>query len=310
MFKENYSRREVLKLSGFAGLGLAVYPLLASFDFKEHILQRKIPLSNQLLPVVGLGTWQTFDVGHSADEMIKLVQVLTEMHKLGGSVIDSSPMYGSSEAVVGKLTRKANLQDDFFYATKVWIEGKEAGIRQMENSFRLMQRNQMDLMQIHNLVDWKVHVKTLRQWKEQGKIKYWGITHYTNAAHGKLEEIIKAEKPDFVQFNYSIISRNAEKSLFNTIEKYNTAVLINRPFETGRLFRATKGKDIPLWAKAYDIHSWGQFFLKFILSNTLVTCVIPGTSKVHHMIDNMMAGYGRMPDSKTREKMYDYIKLL
>lgn len=310
MFKKLYSRRDVLKITGLASLALGVPPLLSAFHSKEAVLKRVIPSSGQLLPVVGLGTWQTFDVGHATKEMIKLVQVLTEMNKLGGSVIDSSPMYGSSEEVVGKLTRKANLQDDFFYATKVWTKGKEAGIHQMDNSFRLMKREQMDLMQIHNLVDWKVHVKTLKSWKEKGKIKYWGITHYTDNAHLKLGEIIKAERPDFVQFNYSMLSRNAESSLFNSIEKNQTAVLINRPFESGNLFRITKGKPIPGWAKEYDINSWGQFFLKFILSNERVTCVIPGTSKPHHMIDNMMAGYGKMPDLKMREKMFNYIKTI
>ncbi|WP_406684823.1 aldo/keto reductase [Seonamhaeicola sp. MEBiC1930] len=310
MINKEYNRRVVLKLSGLAGLGIALSPLLSSFNFKNEILLRKIPSSNQSLPVIGLGTWQTFDVGSSAEEMVKLVQVLIEMDKLGGTVIDSSPMYGSSEGVVGNLTRKANLNNSFFYATKVWTKGKDEGIRQMQNSFKRMKRQQMDLMQIHNLVDWKTHVKTLRDWKDRGKIKFWGITHYTDGSHEQLEQVIKAEKPDFVQFNYSILSRHAEKSLFETIQKNNTATLINRPFEKGSLFRATKGKDVPDWAKEYDINSWGQFFLKFILSNELVTCIIPGTSKPHHMIDNMMAGYGKIPDSKIREKMYNYIKSL
>jgi diketogulonate reductase-like aldo/keto reductase len=293
-----------------AGIGFSLFPFLSSFNFKQNMLQRKIPISNQFLPVIGLGTWQTFDVRNTSDERKQLTQVLLEMKRLGGSVIDSSPMYGNSEKVVGDLTQEVNFKNDLFYATKVWTSGKEAGINQMETSFRLMQRKKMDLMQIHNLVDWKTHVKTLRDWKEMGKIKYWGITHYTDSSHSQLEKVIKSEKPDFVQFNYSILSRHAEKSLFETIRKYNTAVLINRPFEQGSLFRVTKGKEIPSWAKAYDINSWGQFFLKFILSNELVTCVIPGTSKPHHAIDNMMAGYGEMPDAKTRMKMYSYIKTL
>ena len=173
-----------------------------------------------------------------------------------------------------------------------------------------MQRKQMDLMQIHNLVDWKVHVKTLKTWKAEGKIRYWGITHYLNSAHGSLERVIEAEKPDFVQFNYSIRERHAERSLFNTIQKNGTAVLINRPFEGGSLFRITRDKPLPEWCREYDINSWGQYFLKFILSNEGVTCVIPGTSKPHHAIDNMMAGYGRLPDAKTRERMYNHLKEL
>ncbi|MEQ3796411.1 aldo/keto reductase [Flavobacteriaceae bacterium MJ-SS4] len=303
-----YNRREILKISGLAGLGFCLAPSLLSFNFKENILHRKIPSSNQLLPIVGLGTWQSFDVGNSESKRDVLTEVLIEMNKLGGLVIDSSPMYGSSERVVGELTDSSNFINTFFYATKVWTSGKEAGINQMQNSFKSMRRNQMDLLQIHNLLDWKVHVKTLKNWKEQSKIKYWGITHYTDASHSQLEKIIKSEKPDFVQFNYSIISRHAEESLFETIRKNNTAVLINRPFEGGTLFRRVKGKEIPQWAKDFDINSWGQFFLKFILSNELVNCVIPGTSKPHHMVDNMMAGYGKMPYNKTRERMYSYIK--
>lgn len=310
MIDKDYNRREILKLSGLAGLGVVLSPLLSSFNFKENMLQRKIPSSNQLLPVVGLGTWQTFDVGNTSNDRKQLTEVLQEMHKLGGSVIDSSPMYGRSEKVVGDLTQKTDFKNALFYATKVWTSGKEVGINQMKTSFKLMQREKMDLMQIHNLVDWKTHSKTLKDWKETGKIKYWGITHYTDASHPQLENVIKTEKPDFVQFNYSIRSRHAEKSLFETIRNNNTAVIINRPYEQGSLFRLTKGKEIPEWAKVYDINSWGQFFLKFILSNELVTCVIPGTSKPHHMVDNMMAGYGKLPDKKTREKMHSYIKNL
>ncbi len=303
-----YTRREILKLYGFTGLGLIATPLVVSFTAKENIMLRTIPSSKEKLPVVGLGTWQTFDVGNSVTKREVLKNVLIEMNKLGGSVIDSSPMYGSSEQVVGDLTTNLNFADDLFYATKVWTTGKEAGISQIKNSFRRMQRQQMDLIQIHNLTDWKTHVKTLKEYKEKGKIKYWGITHYVDSSHHQLERIIKSEKPDFVQFNYSIGSRHAEKSLFDTAKNNNTAVIINQPYESGSLFRLVKEKTLPKWAKEYDIHSWGQYFLKFILSNESVTCVIPGTSKPHHMIDNMMAGYGSMPDEKGRNKMYNHFR--
>ena len=308
MITENYNRRDVLKIYGLSGLGLMAYPILFSFIDKEQILERPIPSSNQLLPVVGLGTWQTFDVGSSVSERKVLIEVLSKMNNYGGRVIDSSPMYGSSEGVVGDLTFGADFTKDFFYATKVWTTGKEAGIHQMENSLKLMKRQQMDLMQIHNLLDWRTHLKTLKSWKEKGKIKYWGITHYTDAAHSDLEAVIKSERPDFVQFNYSILSRHAEKSLFDVIRKHRTAVLINRPFEGGNLFRMVKGKPLPVWARDFNITSWGQYFLKFILSNELVTCIIPGTSKPYHMTDNMMAGYGHMPDEHTRESMVSYLK--
>jgi len=306
----NYSRREILQLYGLTGLGLAVTPSLFSFSQKETMEQRVIPSSGEKLPVVGLGTWQTFDVGNSKTELAIRKQILTEMNKLGGTVIDSSPMYASSERVVGQVAAQLDAQDAFFYATKVWTSGKQAGFDQMNASFNKMQRKKMDLMQIHNLVDWKTHIKTLRDWKEHKKIRYWGLTHYVDSAHTTLEAIIQAEKPDFVQFNYSIRSRNAEKSLFDTCQKHGTAVIINQPFESGSLFRHVKGKALPDWAVDYEINSWGQYFLKFILSNIAVTCVIPGTSKPKHVIDNMGAGYGTMPNVDGREKMVAYLKSL
>ncbi|WP_222597437.1 aldo/keto reductase [Hyunsoonleella aquatilis] len=305
-----YTRREMAKLTGLSALGLLMSQNAMSFNLSNTMLKRSIFSSNEKLPVIGLGTWQTFDVKSSPTVDTTLVKVLEILREQGGSVIDTSPMYGRSEEVVGDLTKKMGIADDYFYATKVWTSGKEKGIQQMEKSFQLMRRKQMDLMQIHNLVDWETHVKTLRDWKEKGKIRYWGITHYLDSAHEALEKVIQAEKPDFVQFNYSIRNRHAEKSLFHTIEKNGTAVLINRPFESGSLFGKTKGKPMPLWCLDYDIKSWGQFFLKFILSNELVTCVIPGTSKPKHALDNMMAGFGRMPDTKTRENMYSLIKNL
>ncbi|MFH6602934.1 aldo/keto reductase [Maribacter algicola] len=303
----NYSRREILQLYGCAGLGMTLTPSLFSFSQIQKMGQRTIPGSGEKLPMVGLGTWQTFDIGNSKSELEIRKQVLAQMYKMGGSVIDSSPMYGSSETVVGEAASQLDSQDDFFYATKIWTSGKQAGIDQMTSSCRKMKVKTMDLMQIHNLVDWETHLRTLRNFKEQGKIRYWGLTHYVDSAHDTLERIIVAEKPDFVQFNYSIRSRNAEKSLFDTCKKHGTATIINQPYESGSLFRKVRGKDLPGWASEYGIASWGQYFLKFILSNEGVTCVIPGTSNVKHVIDNMGAGYGRLPDGNTREKMAAYL---
>ena len=173
-----------------------------------------------------------------------------------------------------------------------------------------MQRQQMDLMQIHNLVDWETHIKTLKDWKLEGKIRYWGFTHYTNASHDTLIKLIKQEKPDFVQFNYSINERNAEKRLLDTAKEYGTAVIINQPFDSGNLFRKIQGKQLPDWCTDMDINSWGQYFLKYILGHEAVTCVIPGTSKVKHLIDNMGAGYGRLPNAKERKMMIEYLNTL
>lgn len=305
---DKLDRRQVLKFLGIATGSALMHPMLTSFSGTEKMITRTVAASGESLPVVGLGTWQTFDVGASSKMRAILKQVLVEMNTYGGKVIDSSPMYGSSETVVGDLTSKLGFGDEFFYATKVWTRGKDAGIRQMENSFQRMRRDKMDLIQIHNLIDWKTHVKTLKHWKATGKVRYWGITHYVNSSHDELARIIKNERPDFVQFNYSIRSRHAEKALFKTIQDYGTAVLINQPFESGSLFRAVKGKDLPGWCKEYNINSWGQYFLKFILSNELVTCVIPGTSKPNHMIDNMKAGFGVLPDSRARERMATHLR--
>ncbi len=308
MKRKKYTRRETLKLGGLAGLGFLTMPVSKTFKPEAKMISRTIPSSGEKLPIVGLGTWQTFDVNNSGEERQKLKQVLIELNKYGGRLIDSSPMYGSSESVVGDLTSGLEFQNDFLYGTKVWTSGKESGIRQMQKSMKLMKRNKMDLIQIHNLMDWETHLRTLRTWKDSEQIRYWGITHYVDSAHSRLENIIKAERPDFVQFNYSILSRNAENSLLDTAEKYKTAAIINQPFDSGRLFSLVRNKPLPDWCMEYDINSWGQYFLKFILSDRRIACVIPGTSKPHHMIDNAMAGYGKLPDEKIRKAMIDEIE--
>lgn len=303
MKNKSMTRRSVLKLAGYAGLGAATFPLSALLNMDKTMLTRPIPSSGEALPVVGLGTWIQFDVGAAESERQPLREVLQRMADMGGKLIDSSPMYGQSEQVVGDLSVATGLADRFFYATKVWTSGRLAGIGQMEASLRKMQRKTMDLMQVHNLVDWRTHLKTLQQWKDEGKIRYVGVTHYTVSAHEQLEQIIKSHRIDFVQFNYSIRVRNAERRLLDAARDRGVAVIINEPFEKGELFGAVKGKALPEWAAEYDINSWGQFFLKFILSHPAVNCVIPGTSNPKHAADNMGAGYGRLPDAKGREKM-------
>jgi diketogulonate reductase-like aldo/keto reductase len=274
----------------------------------SSMFKRKIPSSDESIPAIGLGTWQTFDVGNVVAEREPLKEVLKKLVEKGGSVVDSSPMYGASEKVVGDLSTEVNLNAKLFMATKVWTSGKDEGIAQMNRSFTLLQRKQLDLMQIHNLVDWQIHLKTLRDWKEQGKIRYLGITHYTESAYSAIENILKNNPVDFLQINYSMLSRTAEQKLFPLAQEKKVAVIINQPFEEGSLFQRVKGMTLPEWTKEFDCESWGQFFLKFILSQPAVTCVIPGTSKPHHMIDNANAAIGKLPDENLRAKMLRLIE--
>jgi diketogulonate reductase-like aldo/keto reductase len=287
---------------------LGLLPLTSvALQTSDSILKRTIPSSGEKLPVVGLGTWQTFDVGESEGERTPLKAVLKTLIEKGGSVVDSSPMYGSSEKVVGDLSTEIGLNEKLFIATKVWTSGEADGIQQMNNSFSLLRRKKIDLMQIHNLVDWQIHIKTLRKWKEEGRIRYLGVTHYTESAYPTLEQILKTTPLDFLQINYSLLSRKAEERLFPLAQERKVAVIINQPFEEGALFSRVKGKSLPAWAKEFDCNSWGQFFLKFILSNDAVTCVIPGTSKPHHMLDNLGAGFGKLPSAEHRKQMVELL---
>jgi diketogulonate reductase-like aldo/keto reductase len=292
-------RKHLQQLSALAAL-----PVLPHFSFLQNsVMIKRSTSTGEQIPVVGLGTWQTFDVGDSPTATNPLKEVLTTLLKKGGSVVDSSPMYGRSEKVVGDLSTELKINDKLFVATKVWTTGKDQGIRQMNESFQLLKRKQLDLIQIHNLVDWRTHLVTLRDWKAQQKIRYIGITHYTESAYDQVEQIMKREPIDFLQINYSLLSRKAEERLLPLAQEKKIAVLINRPFEEGALFSRVRGKNLPEWAKEFDCVTWGQFFLKFILSHPAVTCVIPGTSKPHHMADNAMAGFGKLPDAEHRKKM-------
>jgi diketogulonate reductase-like aldo/keto reductase len=270
------------------------------------MILREIPSTKEMLPVIGLGTWQTFDITPSGNHQ-SLKEVLNTLKNAGGKLIDSSPMYGRSEEVVGVLTSQLS-SAPYFYATKVWTKGKEEGIRQMESSFRKFRQPVIDLMQIHNLVDWKTHLQTLRKWKEEGRIKYIGITHYTDSMHEELVKIIKTEKIDFVQFNYSIDDRHAEKYLLPAAQDHGVATLVNRPFGEGRLFNKVGANVLPSWLNEYRIESWSQLFLKFIISHPAVTCVIPATANPIHASDNMQAGLAPLPDESVRAKMIAVMK--
>lgn len=304
------SRREWMQLSVALGAG-AILPntLSASLMNKPaDILQRAIPGAKELLPIIGMGTWQTFDIGEGKEQRTQMRDILRAFYNRGGRVLDSSPMYGRSEDVLGDLTADLKLLGQFFMATKVWTSGANQGIQQMKSSISKMRTQPMDLMQVHNLVDVKTHLRTLREWKAAGKIRYIGLTHYVVSAHDDLERLIRSEEIDFIQVNFSIQTRNAEKRLLEVAQDHEVGVLINRPYEGGNLFRRMKGKALPEWAAEWDISSWGQFFLKYIVSHPAVTCAIPATSKLHHLEDNMGAAFGRLPDGNTRKKMVQYFE--
>ena len=264
------------------------------------ILTRPIPSTGATIPVVGLGTWQTFDVGAGSAERAPLAEVLATFVELGGQLVDSSPMYGRSEEVVGDIAAQRGLHGKLFIATKVWTSGRVAGIRQMEESMRKLRVTHIDLMQVHNLVDVDTHLDTLQGWKRDGRVGYVGVTHYTAGSHEAVARLVASRPVDFVQINYSVGEREAERRLLPLAQARGVAVIANRPFAGGDLFRRLRGKPLPAWAAEIDCDSWAQFLLKFVLSHPAITCAIPATSQVGHLRDNMKAASGRLPDGKLR----------
>jgi diketogulonate reductase-like aldo/keto reductase len=306
-------RREAARLIGGAAGGLLLPIERAQAQAKTEslaMLTRAIPSSGETLPVIGLGTWQAFDVDLTTDTRRQLEDVLSLFVKLGGRVIDSSPMYGRAEEVIGDLTAALGIRDKVFLATKVWTRGKEDGIKSMDRSMALLRAKRIDLMQVHNLVDVQTQLGTLREWKTQGRIRYLGITHYEAGAFSDVERIMGSEKLDFVQINYSLMEREAEERLLPLAQQRDIAVIVNRPFGGGDLFSKTRSKPLPDWVAEFDCHSWAQFFLKWIVANPAVTCVIPATNKPRHLEDNMGAGTGRLPDAKIRERMVEFVSSL
>jgi diketogulonate reductase-like aldo/keto reductase len=267
------------------------------------MLERPIPSTGEKLPAIGLGTWQTFDVGASASARRPLEDVLRELLAHGARVVDSSPMYGTAESVVGDLAGRLGVTDRLFLATKVWTSGRDAGIAQMEQSLRRMRARRLDLLQVHNLLDWRTHLSTLRAWKADGRIRYLGVTHYTASAYDELERVLRSEALDFVQINYSLGEREAEHRILPLAQERGVAVLVNRPFAGGGLFQRVRGRALPPWAVALGCTTWTQFFLKWILGHPSVTCVIPGTSRPQHLVDNVEAATDALPDAATRERM-------
>lgn len=287
--------------------------LLAPWTWAEDRSAHRKPVpggSGETLPVIGMGTSETFDVALDDGRLAELGDVLQRFFALGGEVIDSSPMYGNAESVVGALLPRAGDDHRRFIATKVWTDGREAGIAQMNASMRKLATERIDLMQIHNLRDWQAHLPTLRAWKEEGRIRYLGITTSHGRDHEALMQIMKTEPLDFVQFSYSLGNRAVEADLLPLAADRGIATLVNRPFERGGLFARIRDKPLPGWAADIDCTSWGQVFLKFVVSHPAVTCAIPATSRLAHMVDNMAAGFGRMPDASMRKSMITYFESL
>lgn len=299
-------RRQLLKIIGGAGLAAST-PLLIASQKSSEVITKPIPVSGEQLPVIGLGTSRVFNVGKDVAELGKLREVVRIMASVENSMLDTSPMYGEAERVAGDLVEDLGVRRQLFFATKVWTDGKQAGIEQMQESLRLMQTKTIDLMQIHNLVDWKTHISTLRDWKERGLIRYLGITHYNESAHDDVIRVMNQTSLDFLQINYSLAEPEAENRVLPLAREKGIAVIANRPFARGALFRATRGQSLPDWAEEIECKTWAQFFLKFVVSHPAITCAIPATSKPKHMLDNQLAGKGSLPDSRMRERMRKFI---
>jgi len=295
------NRRDFIALSS-----LSLLPELSvASKLDQSMLKRPIPSSGEEIPVIGLGTSRVFDIQPTESELNIRQEILDIFYENGGRLIDTSPMYGMSEEIIGISAEEYIQKNRFFLATKVWTEGKENGLRQIEESFKKMKANKISLIQVHNLLDWKTQIKTLRSLKDEGRIDYIGITHYKSNAFNEMIKIMKAEKIDFAQFNYSLGEREAEQRILPFCKENGIATLINRPFMRGKLFKEAQKMKLPSWVSDYDIDSWGQFFLKYILSHDAVTNVIPATSKSKNMLDNSQAGMGGMLDAAAKKRMVE-----
>ena len=301
------SRRATLRALGGIAAALAVTRTRSQ---PPALAARTIPATGEELPVIGLGTWQVFDVGNDAARRAALRQTLEAFAGGGGRVVDSSAMYGTSEAVLGDLAAELGLHKKLFIATKVWTSGREEGIRQMELSFSRLRVKRIDLMQVHNLVDAGTHTRTLADWKQKGRVRYLGITHYVSSAYAEVERLLKTRQYDFLQINYSLGEPAAAQRLLPVAAERGTAVIANRPFVEGAMFRRVRGKALPEWAKDIGVKSWAQYFLKWILGHPAVTCTIPGTGRPEHMQDNLAAGVGPFPDPATRKRMAEHFDSL
>lgn len=305
------TRREFIQWLAGLGSMMTINPGLSSTNTPQRSLQHKkaIPSSGELIPVIGLGSWITFGIDpDDREEMTQREAVLQEFLRRGGGMLDSSPMYGNAEQVIGLLLKRIGQYDGLFSATKVWTHGYRQGFLQMEHSRLLWGLPQLDLMQVHNLMDWETHLPTLRAMKEDGTIRYIGVTTSHGRRHRELRKIMRSEKLDFIQITYNLLDREAEEYLLPMAADKGIAVIINRPFQRGGLFDYVGGRPLPTWASEIDCKTWAQFFLKFVISHPNVTCAIPATSRVDHLQENMEAAYGRLPDQAMRKRMIKAIQ--
>lgn len=301
------TRRHFMQQCALMGAFFASSPWWSRYGLAEAgMLNRSIPASGERLPVIGLGTSRTFDIDLASAELQPLREVMAAFIAGGGKLIDTAPSYRRSEAVSGALVAGAKARESVFLATKVSSTGREAGLRQIEASFKALQTDRIDLIQVHNLQDTQTQLATLRELKAQGRIRYIGVTHYLESAHDDLLTVLKREPVDFVQFNYSVGARGAEKALLPYCRDHGIATLINRTYQAGELFDRVKGKPVPEWASAeLDATSWAQLMLKFVVADPAVTVVIPATSKPRYMLDNLAAGHGRLPDAGQRQRIVE-----
>lgn len=304
MTNKTWTRRDALVTAA----AMATLPL-AGATSEHRMLTRPIPSGDERLPVIGLGTYSVFDVESTPAQLAARREIVDLLLDAGGSVIDTSPMYNRSEEVIGNIIATGAPRDAMFIATKVWTDGSDAGIAQMMESARLMNTDVIDLMQVHNLRDTAVHMRNIRELQESGKIRYSGLTHYRASALEALEAAVREHRPQFLQINYSLAEREADRRLLPLAQDLGIGVIINRPYQAGGLFDAVRGRDLPDWAREFAA-TWGQFFLKFIIGHPAVTCVIPATSKPQHMRDNLAAGFGNLPDGATRTRMVEFIEAL
>lgn len=303
------SRRDFLRYGGALGATATFAPSFAGAAALP-VIQRAIPKTGEKLPIVGVGTARVFDIDDDPAVWRQRQAVLQSLFDGGGRLVDTAPSYGEAERVVGELLSKMDARDRAFVATKVRTHGREEGKAEIAELFRKLKTDKIDLIQVHNLRDTDTQLKTLRDMKAAGKIRYLGVTHFRPSANDDLAEVMKKEELDFVQFQYSLRERSAENVLLPLARDRGIAVLVNLPFGRGRLFRAVKGRALPGWAAEFDATSWAQVFLKYILSNPAVTCVIPGTDKPEYMVDNLNAGRGMLPDAAQRKRMTEFWKTL